>query len=233
MKNMIRLPLHEIFNLRDLGGYPINENAITKWSVFYRSADLPSNLSSGNNDVNLLYKYGIRTVINLKNEGFSYISPVQNDKRFNYVNIPLVDDFNKIVGSMYTSILTIFSKNLKDVFVCIHENLNGGGILFHCQSGKDRTGVIAALLLALLGVSELDIIANYMVSEIYVRPYAKFINRPIETMPSPAVWIENDFIEYIKKEHDNTKNYLKHIGLSDKILSDIHNAFYETITEET
>jgi len=218
MKNIKRLPLSEIFNVRDLGGYPINGDSMTKWGVFFRSGDLSPNA----NDIDLLYKYGIRTVINLKIEPES---PVANDDRFKYVHLPLVDDFSKFTGGMYPAILSIFSDKVKEVFECIHENLNSGGILFHCVSGKDRTGVIAALLLSLLGVSELDIMANFVVSEIYLRPYAKFIDRPIETMPSPISWIEVDFIEYIKSEYGDAEKYLKQIGISDKILSDIKMAF--------
>ena len=225
MKNIIRLPLHETFNVRDLGGYPINENAMTKWGVFYRGGQVSSN----NHDIDLIYKYGIRTVIDLLDETTPYVSPVLNDKRFNYLRIPLVDDFSKISGGMYPAILSVFSENVKNIFISISENVGHGGILFHCASGKDRTGVIAALLLSLLGVSELDIIANFMVSEIYLRPYGMLMNRDIKSLISPPSWIEDDFIEYIKKEYGDTKNYLKHIGLSDKVLSDIHNAFYETL----
>jgi len=228
MKSIIRLPLQETFNVRDLGGYPINENAITKWGVFYRSGQVSPN----NHDIDLIYKYGIRTVIDLLDENTPYVSPVLNDKRFNYMRVPLIDDFSKFSGGMYPAILSIFSKNVKETFLCIHKNLNNCGILFHCASGKDRTGVIAALLLALMGVSELDIIANFIVSETYLRPYGEKMNRDIKSLISPPSWIEEDFIEYIKKEYGNTKNYLKHIGLSDKILSDIYNAFYETVSEE-
>ena len=226
MKNMIRLPLNETFNVRDLGGYPINENAMTKWGVFYRSGQVSSN----NHDIDLIYKYGIRTVIDLLDETTPYVSPVLNDKRFNYVRIPLVEHFNFPDGRMYPAILSLFSENVKKVFYYIHKNLSCGGILFHCASGKDRTGVIAALLLSLLDVSELDIIANFMVSEIYLRPYSKFINRPIETMPSPPSWIEDDFLEYIKNKYGDTNNYLKQIGVPNNVLSDIYNAFYENIT---
>ena len=226
MKNMIRLPLTETFNVRDLGGYPINENAITKWGVFYRGGQVSSN----SHDIDLIYKYGIRTVIDLLDEGTPYVSPVLNDKRFTYMRIPLVDHFDFPDGRMYPAILSLFSENVKKVFYYIYENLNHGGILFHCASGKDRTGVISALLLSLLNVSELDIIANFMVSEIYLRPYSKFINRPIETMPSPPSWIEEDFLEYIKNKYGDTNNYLKQIGIPNNILFDIYNAFYENLT---
>lgn len=44
-----------------------------------------------------------------------------------------------------------------------------GGVLFHCTAGKDRTGVIAALLLGICEVSENDIIANYEVTNTYIQ----------------------------------------------------------------
>lgn len=221
MCNTIRLPLKNTFNVRDMGGYPINENKITKWGVFFRSGDIAPN----SYDIGLLYKYGVRTVINLKQDNESYESPIKNDKRFNYLHIPLVTDFNKFSGSMYLAILTIFSDQVKEVFDNMSEYVKHGGILFHCASGKDRTGVIAALLLSLLGVSELDIITNYIVSAIYLRPYAKVINKPIDTIQSHSSQIEDEVLEYIRKNYGNTVSYLKYIGISDKNLSDIYNAF--------
>ena len=46
-----------------------------------------------------------------------------------------------------------------------------GASLFNCSHGKDRTGVIAALLLLLAGVSEDDVIENYRVSDILLQPW--------------------------------------------------------------
>jgi protein tyrosine/serine phosphatase len=40
-----------------------------------------------------------------------------------------------------------------------------GGVLIHCLAGKDRTGIAVALLLGLVGVSEMDIAADYAISE--------------------------------------------------------------------
>lgn len=37
-------------------------------------------------------------------------------------------------------------------------------VLFHCAAGKDRTGVVAALLLAVLGVSQEEILADYLLT---------------------------------------------------------------------
>ena len=39
-----------------------------------------------------------------------------------------------------------------------------GGVLFHCTAGKDRTGVVSAILLTLVGVSDEDIVYDYAIS---------------------------------------------------------------------
>jgi protein-tyrosine phosphatase len=45
-----------------------------------------------------------------------------------------------------------------------------GTMLYHCTTGKDRTGILTALLLSIAGVGREDIIADYCVSEVYMRP---------------------------------------------------------------
>ena len=223
-KNFKRLPLENIFNVRELGGYPIGNGSITNWRIFLRSADLES---IDDSDKNLLYNYGIRTIIDLRCEFekqyFKNYS-IHEDKRFAYRNITLIDDFNNFTGSMYLAIINIFAEYVKEVFYCINEHIEHGGILFHCVSGKDRTGVITALLLLLAGVSELDVIADYMVSAIYLRPDAVLRNRPIETLRSDPKSIE-EILDYIKNKYGTTKNYLIEIGVSESVLSNIYNAF--------
>lgn len=51
----------------------------------------------------------------------------------------------------------------------VMEGVTQGAVVFHCTAGKDRTGVLAAILLLLLGVAEEDIIADYQVSFTYNR----------------------------------------------------------------
>lgn len=226
MKNIKRLPLAGVFNVRELGGYPINNYGMTKWHTFVRSADLAS---VDDNDKDLLYNYGIRTILDLRCEFekqyFKNYS-IFEDSRFIYKNITLIDDFNNFTGNMYLAIINIFAKYVKEVFYCIEEHIKYGGILFHCVSGKDRTGVISALLLLLAGVSDLDVIVDYMVSSVYLRPSAILMNRPIETLHSNPEEIE-EMLNYIKKNYGTAKNYLIQIGVSESVLSNIHNAFHE------
>ena len=51
----------------------------------------------------------------------------------------------------------------------VMEGVTQGAVVFHCTAGKDRTGVLAAMLLLLLGVAEEDIIADDQVSFTYNR----------------------------------------------------------------
>ena len=62
-------------------------------------------------------------------------------------------------------------------------------LYFHCTAGKDRTGVCAAVLLALLGVPDDDIVAEYLLTNSY---RARIIENPPADLPpwasAPGVW---------------------------------------------
>ena len=50
-----------------------------------------------------------------------------------------------------------------------------GTVLFHCFTGKDRTGILAALFLGVCGASTEDIAADYSVSQLYLRPMYRWM----------------------------------------------------------
>jgi protein tyrosine/serine phosphatase len=68
-------------------------------------------------------------------------------------------------------------------------------LVFHCSAGKDRTGVLAAVLLSVLGVSDDDIAADYALSRGAMRELADWVRteRPesYETMAAqPPAWLD-------------------------------------------
>ena len=225
-----RLKLEAVDNVRDLGGYPISANAITKWGLFLRSADLEGITK---NDIDLLLNYGIKTVIDLKM--FDETSnPIKNDKRFNYTQVPLFDDFNDVLdisknynNSVYLTIIKVFKPRIKEVFNFIGNHINNGGILFHCLVGKDRTGIIAVLLLLLAGVSDIDILADYIVSAIYIRPIMIKQNKSYEEIRIYPEEIELIMAE-INDNYNGAENYLRDIGVSAEAINNIKlNFIYE------
>ena len=63
-----------------------------------------------------------------------------------------------------------------------------GTVLFHCFTGKDRTGILAALILGVCGASTEDIAADYSVSQLYLRPMYRWMR---ENIPDFAARAEN------------------------------------------
>ena len=101
--------------------------------------------------------------------------------------------------------------------------------LFNCSAGKDRTGVIACMLLDLAGCHEYDIVKDY--SESYENNMA-MIKQLEEMMPSedekflgsdPRVMMK--FIAYLRENYGSTKGYLLNIGFSDEEIEEIKENF--------
>lgn len=171
---MRRLPLQGTSNTRDLGGYPCT-GGVTRWAAFVRS-DNPSRLTDA--DVRFLENYGICEAIDLRSKEELEFQPsvLCGAENFEVHHISVNNDFHgvnfegDVPGSMaglYMMLLDGAPAELVQVMdVCANAK---GGVLFHCAVGKDRTGVIAMLLLKLAGVEDADVIADYSITEIYMR----------------------------------------------------------------
>lgn len=84
---------------------------------------------------------------------------------------------------------------LYKIFHFILDNIDGC-LLFHCQAGKDRTGVLAMILMGLTGVSKEDIVANYEVTHTYLKENVKLrLEDGLEELEfSKPQWIEKRMI---------------------------------------
>lgn len=235
-----RLPLKNTFNTRDLGGYPLEEGT-TKWKTILRSDDL-SHLDKG--DIKQLHHYGVRTIIDLRSEGeleqlaYPDVSPIS------YVHIPLVQqlnpkDFNVDPQSpvlkqfelkdFYTQCIDSCKEEVKQVLETIAES--EGGVLFHCTAGKDRTGIISALLLGLVGASRSDIIANYQTTHTYIRVNPRFqIKREtgLEKMLHSTPESIEHMLKHIEEKYVTIEDYLLEINISPKHLKVIKEKMVES-----
>ncbi len=160
-------------NFRDLGGYRTRDGHQTGWRRLFR-ADGLNRLSPA--DHQQLIALGVATVIDLRT-----VDEAQQRGRFpvdlvpvRYVDLPLTDVLPSseelpswgeasYVASRYGAMVTEGGPVLTAAF----EVLASGGSLpaiFHCSAGKDRTGVLSALLLAFLGVPDATIVEDYALS---------------------------------------------------------------------
>lgn len=151
-------------NTRDLGGLPLG-GGVTRSGVVIRSDHVGLLNPSGRE---ALQAYGVTTVIDLRSDGeiARSPSPFAAGVGATYVHRALIDDGNmnnigdsKDMLERYLHILNTRPQAFAEVFTALaHAH---GGVLFHCFAGKDRTGLVAAMLLALTGVSPEDIADDY------------------------------------------------------------------------
>jgi len=161
-------------NVRDLGGLPTCDGRKTLWRAIVRS-DSPARLSEAG--WSALYEYGIRTIITLRTYGMAEdqlnIKPLYPDLETVQVAIEDITD-KEFVQQWVDSDLWCTPLYYKDALrrwperhaavISSIARARPGGVLFHCIRGNDRTGIIALLLLALVGVPPDDIIADYELS---------------------------------------------------------------------
>jgi protein-tyrosine phosphatase len=154
----------ECQNTRDLGGLPLR-GGLTRSRVLIRS-DNVGHLNALGREA--MKAYGVATVLDLRSESetLSTPSPFVDGTAIAYLHRELIDDANmtQIGDSMdlferYMTIVNRRPQAFREIFETIADT--DGCILFHCFAGKDRTGIVAAMLLALAGVSDDDIGADY------------------------------------------------------------------------
>jgi len=157
--------------VRDLGGLSTWDGRTTRWGAIVRS-DTPARLSEAG--WSALYAYGIRTIISLGTCGLEEdelnFTPRHPDLATVRVEIEDITDTEFVqqwVSSglwgtplYYKDALRRWPERHAAVIAAI-AGAGPGGVLFHCIRGHDRTGIIALLLLALVGVRPDDIVADY------------------------------------------------------------------------
>ncbi|MCL1859404.1 MAG: tyrosine-protein phosphatase [Oscillospiraceae bacterium] len=226
-----RLPL-DMFNnfkprnVRDIGGYPAG-NGITKWKTFLRCEGLECVTE---HDAAFLYEYGIRTVIDLRfctefeKNNTEYLFNVFSANKITLINMPFVDNYDDITGHYYMHMVDKGKKNIKQIFEYIAGRLADGGIMYNCFAGKDRTGVLSALLLLLCGVSEIDVLADYMVSSVYLKSLVEKLGLINDAQSSNPKFME-EFLIYFKQKYQSAEQYLLSIGISHETIATIKDQF--------
>jgi len=216
----VRLPLENAGNVRDLGGYPGIGGRPVKFKRFLRAGTL-AYLESW--EIKFLIDYGVKTVIDLRtsSEAANEPSPFAKQKGVCCLNIPLLlGDLTQYpfqyenLDALSDMYIHIFNSNSGMIAEAVRQIAGAceGTILYNCSAGKDRTGVLSYILLALAGVSPEDIIANYQITETYYLPLFKkyapdFDKIPIHYLGSTARNMELT-IEFITNKFENVENYL-------------------------
>jgi protein-tyrosine phosphatase len=220
-----RLDFPGLLNARDLGGYPTLDGSTTRWRSLVRSDDLSQLTSAG---LEALSSYGIETVVDLRwpDEVAEMPSPVQALRHIRYEPFSLCTPTQKewrarradnTAKELWNrAMLQHLRDELRQVLEIV-ATASAGPLLFPCVAGKDRTGVLAALLLALADVLPEAIAYDYAESfdnlrDGYLQRYADAEPAAIiDALQCPAQGVHN-MLAYLE-ELGGTRAYLEAIGM--------------------
>ena len=221
------LNLDSVQNLRDLGGYSTKEGRKTKWGVFLRSGDMSAMTKD---DQAALLRRGIRCVIDLRMAKEIAIAPnvFSDSKKVAFFNHDFwgtrFDDYRSKRKS------ATLEEKLSDLY-CAGLEINGfvmaavmktlasseGSLVFHCRSGKDRTGLVAALLLVIAGVPDEVVAEDFGLSTTY-------LNEPELTeddLKKPGAYQKGSApetmmltLEFLRDRYGGVEGYLSDQGVS-------------------
>lgn len=235
---MKRIPMDNVENFRSLGGLATGKklDKVTKHGVFYRSARIHDITPE---DKKRFKDLGIHTIVDLRSKWEVEQYPDDTEGLdVHYVNVDVMPQLDPAEISQmsktsdgtsmqvfYKSLLDTRQAQLADVFHALAKGTKMGATLFHCSIGRDRTGVVSALMLLSNGVDDQDVIVDYQVSETYLMNFkARNMESVEDTFPTPnANMIE--IIKYVNENYGSAKSYLKKIGITDEELKMIHEAF--------
>lgn len=212
--------LESTMNTRELGMYRIQGTKnYTLSNRIYRS-DRCESLSAS--DKKLLLDRDITTIIDLRSEQEAETKPsaFSSDSDFIVFHYPIVEGMlppNSLEAVPVSYMEIAHADCVKEVFKTIADA--NGGVLFHCTAGKDRTGVVSAILLALVGVSDEDIVYDYAISrefnkqrlEAYLKEHPE-IDKDIVLANEKSMY---GFLRMLREKHNSVDQYLRDIGISE------------------
>jgi protein-tyrosine phosphatase len=186
------IKLRSVLNFRDIAG----KDTFLKKGLIYRSAN-PDNISK--EDMAKLARLGITTIIDLR--GPSEIRKRKSLDGINIINLPLdfqgktrerlyphfkiknsEDKILEVSNTLYLEIAEASAPVLAEI-IRIVGNTDSGAILIHCQAGKDRTGILVALIHLIAGTERRMIVEDFLRSNEELIPYFRkmFMLRKIIT----------------------------------------------------
>ena len=239
-----RLVLKGTFNVRDIGGYATGDGRIVAWRRLLRGDALHQLDDDGRE---LLASYGLRTALDLREEDERAAAPDRLGGDVRLVAIPLFSyevaaaapsaDWSEL-GSLQEIYRLVVAERGPVLVAALRELLAPDALpaVVHCNAGKDRTGILVAVLLAILGVPDEAIAADYAATSLFLdadirealvaRSVAagRDASRTIGLLDcEPRLVI--DVLEDIRSTHGDVSGYLARHGLGQDELDRLRELF--------
>jgi protein-tyrosine phosphatase len=241
-----RLAWDGLANARDLGGYPTMDGRAIRWGTFVRSDSLSSLTPAGRD---ALVAHGVRTIVDLRMPGeierdpnpfamagghgvvchsVSFIDPAAEPPPADVV--PLAEDYQRMLERFGPQVAAV---------VRTIASAGEGGVLVHCAAGKDRTGLIVALLLGALGVAPEVIAQDYaLTADALQEREQRWLDDGPGTRAERVAIIERvrarpevmlDVLARVDERYGGPSGYLAHVGVAPVDLDRLQARFLEPI----
>ena len=237
-----RIVLEGAVNFRDLGGYEAGGSR-TRWRTLFRADGLGDLTET---DLSVLRGFGIRTVIDLRSG--SELERGRFDVEAHpatFHHLPFIDelpdaqDFDRRPGLLGSQYLEIVRDAGGQILAALEVLASPDALpaVFHCTAGKDRTGVLSAIVLSLLGVDEPTVVADYALSgEAMLRLRAKLIAK----YPEGRETLENidevfsadpaqmeQLLDHVQEQYGSVDAYVEGLGASPDLVERLRAALLE------
>lgn len=227
------LPIEGCVNFRDLGGYRNSQGQTVRWRRLFRSDALQDMTPS--DAVYAMEELGIRLVVDLRNP-----DEAERDGRgplpglgASYTHHPLLlergfppftgGDVVERLSSAYQWLIHNSGPRVADAVNAIAD-ANGSAVVFHCSAGKDRTGLLAAMVLEVLGLDAETITDDYLLTNQAVegilrriqamQPHASPTTQSLAAQPLAFHGFQNT----LHREYGGAESYLRRHGVSGESL---------------
>ncbi len=214
-----------IFNVRDLGGTPVGEGVVRDRTLIRGDALHRASESA----IDGLRGHGVRAVVDLRDGSEREREGSFAADGIDVVHVPVLDPhyewYDGAAGmpDRYVEILDAFG----DRFVAAVEVVvdSDGGVAYHCAVGKDRTGLLTALLLGVLGAEDQVIVDDYARSSLATTVQSTWAlisgvyDRPVTDEDlSTGVWSARPetmrhVLDWLRTAHGGAEGYLVAAGL--------------------
>jgi protein-tyrosine phosphatase len=148
-----------------------------------------------------------------------------------YHNVPVTlepEAESRTTGELFMAMAaqTDFARRIVDVLEILSQPFNLPAVI-HCNAGKNRTGIVTALVLGVLGVADDDIVADYMLSDSYMKAVKERLladpamKDALERVPGYVWLVEPDsiylFLKTLKETYGPVRDYVRAQGAGDAL----------------
>lgn len=237
------------FNFRDLGGLPTEDGGRTRSGLLFRS-DTLQELTEPDVDV-LVHEVGLRLIVDLRapgevdTEGLGLLS----GSRVRHINLALSSRDERAIPDLtadslvghYLGYLAVSAAAAVQVFQSLADD--GLPAVVHCAAGKDRTGVMTALLLRALGVPAEAVAQDYArsadaIPEILARlrrlpSYADRIDLLPADVHECSADTMTEFLAALDAEYGSVPQFLRQAGLDGDLLTRLRQRLVEPASAQS